>query len=138
MLTIVSFGYGHATPPAAHFTLDVRELFRDPHMDPALRELTGRDAAVVQSVMRLPGASETVADLAGLIDTLAGIQPDVTVAIGCVGGRHRSVALAAALGDLVRAMGMDVVVKHLDIDKPVLPRQPKPSYGSSDRGYVAR
>jgi RNase adaptor protein for sRNA GlmZ degradation len=120
-------GYGHPDgAPAAHLTVDLRKLFKDPHVSPEMRELTGKDPKVIQSVMRQPGAE---AFLRSLIDVVLDIRhPDPVIAFGCVGGRHRSVVFADALGQELRAwfrltpsMG-DVTVEHRDIDKPVLVR----------------
>jgi UPF0042 nucleotide-binding protein len=52
---IVSFGYGHGAPPAAHVVIDVRHHFRDPHVDPALRYLTAEDAPVMSAVLGTAG-----------------------------------------------------------------------------------
>jgi RNase adaptor protein for sRNA GlmZ degradation len=127
MITIKSFGYGHpGGAPAAHLTVNLCDLFKDPHVSPEMRELTGKDPKVIQSVMRQPGAE---AFLRALIDGVLDIRhPDPVIAFGCVGGRHRSVVFADALAQELRAwfrltssMG-DVTVEHRDIDKPVLAR----------------
>jgi len=122
---VVSFGYRHlaGAPPQADLTVDVREQLRDPHVDPAFRMLTGRDAAVVERVLTTPGA-------AGLLEALVGavvaVAPGawaagrwVRVAIGCAGGRHRSVVLADALAARVTAAGWGVEVAHLHVREPV-------------------
>lgn len=54
-ITITTFGYLHDAPPPAHITLDLREHFRNPHIDPALRYLTARDIAVHTAVLDTPG-----------------------------------------------------------------------------------
>jgi RNase adaptor protein for sRNA GlmZ degradation len=124
MIKLVSFGYGHPDgPPPAHVTLDVRNLFRDPHLDPALLPMSGLDAPVRASVLRQPGAFPTLWYLADLAWTLEGAV-DLVVAIGCVAGRHRAPALVA---ELTRLLGTftptppTVVVCHRDIDRAVLP-----------------
>ncbi|GAA1255016.1 hypothetical protein GCM10009677_01020 [Sphaerisporangium rubeum] len=122
-ITIVSFGYGHAAPPVADITLDVRRSLRNPHHDPSMRYRTGLDEAVAAHVMATPGATENIRGLAVLV---AGMLPGtptkdaVTVAIGCVGGRHRSVALAVALAARLEGMGIGAAVEHRDVAKPVL------------------
>lgn len=123
MITVVSFGYGHETPPAAHITVDVRDLFRDPHIDPAMRQMTGRDQAVIDSVMSRPGAENFAWGLASAALDLEPCGGDITVAIGCVGGRHRSVVLAERLDYALVRYGVDSRVEHRDIDKPVLDRR---------------
>lgn len=59
-VTITSFGYGHSAAPKATIVIDVRHSYRDPHVDPAMRQLTGRDAAVIDRVVAQPGAWEFV------------------------------------------------------------------------------
>ncbi|MEO3807880.1 RNase adapter RapZ [Sphaerisporangium sp. B11E5] len=122
-VTVMSFGYGHAAPPAADITFDVRRSLRNPHHDPAMRLRTGLDEPVAEHVMTTPGAAESVHGLAMLVLSLLPGLPEgqtVRVAIGCVGGRHRSVALAVALADRLRGIGFGAEVEHRDITKPVL------------------
>lgn len=121
-LSVVSFGYGHGAPPSAHLTVDVRELFRDPHIDPVMRELTGRDEAVIDRVLSQPGAGRFVRDLADVVSGLS-IVGDVFLAVGCVGGRHRSVVIADAVAARLVTHGYRrAAVVHRDVDKPVLRR----------------
>lgn len=121
---IESFGYLHGAPPAnSDLILDARDLIRDPHVDPALRQLTGRDEAVHEAVMGTPGAGA----LAGFIRQAVkvGVDGDAwfRVAIGCQGGRHRSVVLADVVGEaLAERDGAHVQIYHRDIDRPVVER----------------
>ncbi len=107
---------------------DTRELIRDPHVDPALRQLTGRHQAVRDAVRRTPGALALVDLLRQAANRLAyrvcdeGGTPGVRVAIGCQGGRHRSVVLADVVGVVLHRDGFEVRVTHRDIDKPVVQR----------------
>lgn len=126
-VTITSFGYGHRPAPDATITLDVRTLLRDPHATPALRQLTGADPAVRRAVLSTPGAADLVRHTADLVARLVAEAGNpagelVTVAVGYVGGRHRSVALADAIGLLVECWGIGVDTFHLDIGSPVLDR----------------
>lgn len=124
---VTSFGYGHAPPPDATLVLDTRVLLRDPHVDPTLRQMTGLDAAVRERVMATPGAESLVTNT---VDTVLALLAEagnprgvrVDVAVGCVGGRHRSVALAAEVAARLRAAGVGVDVVHRDVDLPVLMR----------------
>jgi UPF0042 nucleotide-binding protein len=109
VITVVSFGYLHGAPPEAHLTADLRAHFRDPHVRAEFRELTAEDPAVMSALAR---AAE--AFTAGL--------PDVTVAIGCAGGRHRSAALAILLARSLADRGHEVRLEHRDIGKPVAHR----------------
>lgn len=122
---ITSFGYRHGDAPAATITLDVRTLLHDPHVDREMRVLTGTDARVRRHVLDTPGAVGLVAATASLVAQLLedvgdpnGIRVDV--AIGCAGGRHRSVALADVLAAQLRGLGHRSTVEHRDIDMPVL------------------
>lgn len=118
---VVSFGYGHADQPEADLTIDARRLYRNPHHDPRMRELTGLDAAVREHVLATPGVREVLGWHArivlGLVDQ--DVTP-VTVAVGCVGGRHRSVAMADALAAELHAQYIAVDVDHRDVDKQVI------------------
>jgi len=122
---VVSFGYRHlaGAPPRADLTVDVREQLRDPHVDPGFRMLTGRDAAVVERVLTTPGAAGL---LEALVAAVVAVAPGaraagrwVRVAIGCAGGRHRSVVLADALAARVTRAGFGVEVTHLHVREPV-------------------
>lgn len=122
-LRVVSFGYGHGTPPAADITVDVRDWFRDPHIDPELRQLTGLDDRVVMKVLDTEGVYGFLNAMSATITVLLGLRVrTVTVAVGCVGGRHRSVVIAAMLGERARANGWPVEVEHLHVDRPVIQR----------------
>lgn len=123
-VTIISFGYGHAEPPRADLTLDVRDSLHNPHHDPAMRELTGLDRAVQEHVMVTPGAYSLALYLASVADVLASLGRDAVIAVGCVGGRHRSVAIAEmAAGELGDRWPIEV--EHRDIGKPVLASIPQ-------------
>lgn len=124
---ITSFGFGHGPAPAASLVLDTRHLLRDPHVEPALRKMTGLDAPVVDRVRATPGALAAVDQLAAaaraLLDTAgAATGCRVDIAVGCVGGRHRSVVIADELAARLRAAGYGVVVEHRDVARPVLAR----------------
>lgn len=124
-VVVTSFGYGHAPAPEANITIDARRHLRNPHEDPAMRTLTGLNDRVRAHVRDTPGASWLVANTAlmarGLLDSVADARQHlVTVATGCVGGRHRSVALAEDIALTLRAQGIGVEVEHRDIDKPVI------------------
>lgn len=126
-LHVVSFGYGHHDNPPADVTIDVRHRFRDPHTSPALRELTGIHPDVHAKVATYPGVGDLVEDAYRMAVTLARLgSTPVTVAFGCVGGRHRSVVLASLL--YRRALNASVATKvhHHHIDLPVLARKEQP------------
>jgi RNase adaptor protein for sRNA GlmZ degradation len=126
MIEITSFGYLHDEVPAnLDLTLDARDLIRDPHVDPALRQMTGRDAEVQNAVMGTPGAEALVALLvqaATALDVIADGDGWVRVAVGGQSGRHRSVVLAEAVGTTLSLQGHEVQIYHRDIDQPVMER----------------
>lgn len=123
MIEIISFGFGHAPAPPAETVVDLRRHFRDPHIDPALRELTGLDDEVRARVIRTPGIPPLIDVLAGVVNAfLVGAPAARTrIAVGCTGGRHRSVVVAVDVAARVRRRhGVPVLVRHRDIDQPVL------------------
>jgi len=121
-LTFMSFGFKHGPPREEDLAFDVRFL-ENPHYVPELRPLTGLDERIVEYIGRDGRLDEFYGHLFGLLDFL--IPQYVTegkahmvVAIGCTGGRHRSVAVAEQLA--ARYSGrddVDVAVHHRDIDK---------------------
>ena len=135
-LNIVSFGYKYGLPVDADLVADCRFL-PTPHWVPELRPRTGRDAAVRDYVLGQPPAREFVdAYLAVLDVSLPGFEREgkryVTIAVGCTGGKHRSVAVAEQLaarltgsagpgGDAPpeppRKIGRDVTVSHRDLGR---------------------
>ncbi|MEU9606143.1 RNase adapter RapZ [Streptomyces sp. NPDC048057] len=127
LLRVVSFGYGHAAPPLADITLDLRRALRNPHHDPAMRQMTGLDDRVYQHVLATPGAWQLAAQttLAAHILLTESGAPMLTVAAGCVGGRHRAVVMAREIQKLallyVEASGYEVELVHRDVHRPVLP-----------------
>lgn len=129
MIEITSFGYLHDDAPAnSDLTLDARHLIRDPHVDPALRQITGYDRAVQVAVMSTPGAQALVDLLVQAANALS-VQTDgevwIRVAIGCQGGRHRSVVLAMEVANALARLDDDreIQLYHRDVDKPVVQRQ---------------
>ncbi|MEU8151818.1 RNase adapter RapZ [Nonomuraea sp. NPDC048901] len=119
---VTSFGYGHADPPEADVTLDARRLLHDPHVDPAMREMTGLDETVRRHVLATRGAKAWIEHEAALVRALLGLGRPVTVAFGCAGGRHRSVVMASECARLLTAAGFTVTVEHRDVTKPVIRR----------------
>ena len=94
-VTFMTFGFKHGTPRDAGLTFDVRFL-PNPHYEAELRELTGRDPAVIEYVERSDGIGEFYERLTPLLDYLLPAyeqegKSHLTVGIGCTGGRHRSV-----------------------------------------------
>ncbi len=121
-LTFMSFGFKHGPPREEDLAFDVRFL-PNPHYVPELRELTGIDPRVVEYVARDGRLEELYERLYALLDFLLPQYIDegrahLVVAIGCTGGRHRSVAIAEGLAARYREQdGLTVAVTHRDIDK---------------------
>ncbi|WRS29767.1 RNase adapter RapZ [Actinomycetaceae bacterium MB13-C1-2] len=120
-VSIMSFGFKHGLPLDADHVLDVR-FVQNPYWVDELRRLTGRDQPVASYVMAQQGVeafTDTYADL--ILSTLPGyakeLKPYVTVAVGCTGGRHRSVAVAERLASRMRDAGAQVHVIHRDMGR---------------------
>ena len=112
-LLFESFAYRHGVPAEADFVFDARVL-PNPHWDPELRPLTGKDARVRDYLDAQPEVDLYVSQVAGFLDTwLPRLRNEtrayVTVAFGCSGGKHRSVYLAERLAGHARAQGWDEV-----------------------------
>jgi UPF0042 nucleotide-binding protein len=118
-VTVASFGYKYGLPLDADLVWDVRFL-PNPNYVPALRQRTGLDAPVSRFVLRHPQAQRFLGHMRPLLDFLLdGYSREgksyLTIAVGCTGGRHRSVAIAEALAAHVRRQGRtDVRVRHRD------------------------
>lgn len=119
--TVMSFGFKYGLPVDADIVGDVRFL-PNPHWDPALRDLTGLTAAVNDFVVDQPDAREFLDRYAGILDLMAdGYLREgkryVTVAIGCTGGKHRSVAMAENLAARLVKSGVETLVVHRDLGR---------------------
>jgi len=122
-VTFMTFGFKHGTPRDADLAFDVRFL-PNPHYEAELREQTGLDPDVIHYVENSDGVGEFYARLTPLLDYLLPNyeqegKAHLTVAIGCTGGRHRSVVIAEHLAREYAARGDYMVeVVHRDVDKP--------------------
>ncbi|GAA2167295.1 UPF0042 nucleotide-binding protein [Humibacillus xanthopallidus] len=121
-IAVMSFGFKYGLPLDADVVFDMRFL-PNPFWVPELRPLTGRDAPVAEFVMAQPGAEEFIDRASGLLTTMIeGYVREgrryVTVAVGCTGGKHRSVATAEALSTrLGQIDGVDTFVVHRDLGR---------------------
>ena len=120
-VTIVSFGFKFGTPPELDLLLDVRFL-PNPHWVAELRPLTGRDPMVAGYVLDHPDAVEFVERTDGLLEFLLPRYAKegrslLAVGVGCTGGHHRSVAIAEELAHRLRARGIEVAVRHKDVER---------------------
>ncbi|MEU4567397.1 RNase adapter RapZ [Micromonospora sp. NPDC023956] len=120
-VTVLSFGFKYGLPPDADFVLDARFL-PNPFWVPDLREQTGRDAPVSEYVLGQEGAEAFVSAYADLVNaTTAGFEREgkryLTVAVGCTGGKHRSVAITEELAGRLRHSGLAANAQHRDLGR---------------------
>ncbi|MFN8126765.1 MAG: RNase adapter RapZ [Candidatus Nanopelagicales bacterium] len=119
--TVMSFGFKYGIPVDADIVLDVRFL-PNPYWVPELRERTGLDAPVNDYVLDRPEAKEFLNQVTGLVDLVAdGFLREgkryITVAIGCTGGKHRSVAMSENLSVRLVKNGVETLVMHRDLGR---------------------
>jgi RNase adapter protein RapZ len=118
---IVSFGFKHGLPLDVDLVFDCRFL-PNPHWVDELRPLDGRDAPVREYVMSQDDAKAYLAELQRLFElTLPAYEREgkayLSIALGCTGGRHRSVAMAEALGGILGDLGYRPHIRHRDVDR---------------------
>ncbi|NLC99088.1 MAG: RNase adapter RapZ [Actinomycetales bacterium] len=120
-ITLVSFGFKYGLPIDANFIADMRFL-PNPFWNPELRPLTGLDEAVSDFVLGQPRANEFLDSYESMLELLTDgfVQEDklyMTIAIGCTGGKHRSVAMSEALNKRLRSRGANTIVVHRDLGR---------------------
>ncbi len=119
VVSVLSFGFKYGLPPEADLVFDLRFL-ANPNFVPRLRKLTGADEAVVEFLRRQP---ETASYLRRVLSLVRFVLPRheregrsyLTIAVGCTGGRHRSVMIADAIGNAVKRRGYPVRIYHRDV-----------------------
>jgi RNase adapter protein RapZ len=122
LVNVVSFGFQNGPPAEADLVFDMRFL-KNPHWVPALRPKTGRDAAVAAYIRRQPIARSAIKKITALLRWMVPLyiqegKSYLTIAIGCTGGRHRSVYIAETLKrELSDLKGVTVRVSHRDLVK---------------------
>ena len=120
-VTVMSFGYKHGLPMDADLVFDVRFL-PNPYYVEELRQLSGLDLPVAEFVFKCQQTRSFMEKITDMLDFLLPLYIEegklsLTVAIGCTGGHHRSVAIAAALCEHLKAEGVSSVNINRDIDK---------------------
>jgi UPF0042 nucleotide-binding protein len=120
-VSVLSFGFKYGIPVDADMVGDVRFL-PNPFWVPELRDQTGCDAEVSDYVLSRQGALEMLDHYSGLVSLVAdGYVREgkryVTIGLGCTGGKHRSVAMAQRLADMLADNGYQVVVQHRDLGR---------------------
>jgi len=121
MVSVVSFGYRYGVPVDADLVFDVRFL-PNPHFVPRLRKYSGKDSKVARYIRSFPQTHQFLRRIEGL---LAYLIPHyiregksyLTIALGCTGGRHRSVMMAEVIRRALAARGYTVKTVHRDLDK---------------------
>ncbi len=121
-VTLQSFGFKNGLPRHADIVMDVRFL-KNPHWEEDLKPLTGLDKAVQDYVQSDPAFDPFLKNFKALLEPLfdkyvAEGKSYLTIALGCTGGKHRSVAMAQTLGPWIAARGLDVSIDHRDIHRP--------------------
>jgi len=114
-----SFGFKNGVPDGCDFQFDVRCL-PNPHWEPELRKLSGRDEAVAQWLGKQKDVVKMIADLRGFLEQwLPAFRSQdrayVTIAVGCTGGQHRSVYIVEKLAEHFRGRFDPVIVKHKEL-----------------------
>ncbi|MGD9409581.1 MAG: RNase adapter RapZ, partial [Thiohalocapsa sp.] len=114
-----SFGFKNGVPEGVDFVFDVRCL-PNPHWQEALRPLSGRDAPVIEFLERAPEVGEMCADIQVFLDRwIPRFETDgrsyLTIAVGCTGGKHRSVYIVEALSRHLTENGHRVLMRHREL-----------------------
>jgi len=122
LIQVLSFGFKYGLPPEADILIDVRFLL-NPYFVPELKPLDGEALAIQEFVLKSPEASAFMAKYTELLDFLIPLyeregKTRLSMAVGCTGGRHRSVVIARALHDHIAAVRGGVELIHRDINQP--------------------
>lgn len=117
-LTVVSFGFKYGLPQEADLVLDVRCL-PNPFYVPELKNLTGMDQAVVDYVMAAPESRELLRRYENMLEYALPLyvkegKSQLMIAVGCTGGKHRSITFARKIGEFCQKLGYDPSVQHRD------------------------
>jgi UPF0042 nucleotide-binding protein len=127
-VVLISFGFKYGMPVDMNYLLDVRFL-PNPYWVPELRAWTGRDEEVARYVLESESGREFWCRFESLLSFLlesgaATADKPLRLAIGCTGGRHRSVAVTERLHDFFIARSIPVTVIHRDIERDEVPAAP--------------
>jgi UPF0042 nucleotide-binding protein len=120
-ISVTSFGFKYGVPYDADLVFDVRFL-PNPNFVPSLKELTGRHKPVQEYIRKKGMTSAFLRKLMPLLDFLVPLyvaegKTYLTIAVGCTGGRHRSVAISEFIKDKMKDKGIDVLVRHRDMER---------------------
>ena len=117
-LTVMSFGFKFGVPPEADLVLDVRCL-PNPFYIPELKHKTGLDEEVVDFVMGHPEAKELLRRYEGFLEYALPLyvkegKSQLTIAVGCTGGKHRSITFARKIAEYCKQLGYQTGIQHRD------------------------
>jgi UPF0042 nucleotide-binding protein len=120
-ITVQSFGFRHGVPRSADIVMDVRFL-KNPHWVPKLKPKTGKDENVGAYIQTDEGYEAFIEGFKGLLGTVLPRYAKegksyLTIAVGCTGGKHRSVFVVEQLKPWLKASGYDAYIEHRDLDK---------------------
>jgi len=120
-INIFSFGFKHGPPRDADLVMDVRFL-PNPYFEPELKAFSGEDPSVREFIFENPVTSQFMDKYLNLLDYLVPLYEKegksyLTIAFGCTGGRHRSVAIARAVYDYLQKYGHPIGINHRDIGR---------------------
>ena len=120
-VALLSFGYKYGIPYDADFTLDCR-FIPNPHWNPLLQPMSGREKPVSDAVLNIQATEEFIQHFIDLFQSAApGFLNEgkryLTIAFGCTGGRHRSVAVAEEVSRRLKKLGVEVHLQHRDVER---------------------
>jgi UPF0042 nucleotide-binding protein len=120
-VALLSFGYKYGIPYDADFTLDCR-FIPNPHWNPLLQPMSGREKPVSDAVLNIHSTEEFIQHFIALFESAAsGFLNEgkryLTIAFGCTGGRHRSVAVAEEVSRRLKKLGVEVHLQHRDVER---------------------
>ena len=118
-ILLESFGFKHGIPSDANFLFDVR-CVTNPHWVPALRQLSGRDQAVIEYLEKHEDVTSLYHDIQVFLEKWIPVfeaenRSYMNIAIGCTGGYHRSVYFCERLGNYLRSKGKNIIVRHREL-----------------------
>lgn len=120
-VTLLSFGFKHGAPEKVNYVWDVRFL-PNPYWEDELRSKTGLEGDVSDYVIGSKAGHDFIKLLKPLLiyliqQSIRTEKEDIVIAVGCTGGRHRSVAVAEVIMDMLRMLNVDAHLEHRDIEK---------------------
>jgi len=121
VVNLVSFGFKYGEPSSVNFIWDVRFL-PNPYWQEELRSLTGLEHDVSDFVVASSAGHNFINLMKPLLlylvqQNISASKEEITIAVGCTGGRHRSVAMVEVFKDILQMMPVTLAVSHRDIDK---------------------